>query len=38
VNDIVNGSLELLKLDVASHTVPSGAMRGSEPLSPKRRA
>ena len=36
VSDIVNGSSPLRKLDVASQTVPLGATRGSEPLSPTR--
>jgi hypothetical protein len=38
VSDIVNGSTELPKLEVASQTVPSGATLGSEPLSPTRSA
>ena len=36
VSDIVNGSSPLRKLEVASQTVPLGATRGSEPLSPTR--
>src|ERR1700675_4216483 len=38
VSDIVNGASLVRKLDVASQTVPSGATRGSEPLSPTRGA